>query len=188
MISTDLLSSWEKWFQLFLLQMWNMILCNISVLYLTLSLMAGAIQWPPLAKSAPVLQGRRFEWPQLMTIPIWVYIWRFFCLLGKNISRKKFRAMLLRQGSCWKIKFCIIMCSKKYFSVLYMWKTHASHLTVVNLRSATPKTNQKPQKCQKLGWYKIWLQMQKHVPNTCRTRVWHVRPLPINFLTSRTPN
>ena len=28
---------------------------------LTLSLMAGAIQWPPLAKSAPVLQGRRFE-------------------------------------------------------------------------------------------------------------------------------
>ena len=30
-------------------------------LLLTLNLMAGAIQWPPLAKSAPVLQGRRFE-------------------------------------------------------------------------------------------------------------------------------
>ena len=74
---------------------------------LTLSLMAGAIQWPPLAKSAPVLQGRRFEWPQLMTIPIWVYIWRFFTLMDKKVSRKSFRAMLLRQGSLWKHIICI---------------------------------------------------------------------------------
>ena len=37
------------------------------------------------------------------------------------------------------------------------------------------------------GFLVIVVMRQLHVPDTCRTRAGHVRPSPINFLTSKTP-
>ena len=71
---------------------------------LTLYLMGGgALNAPPLAKSAPVHQGLTFDWPEVITIHICTYIIRLISLQGQKLPRKSFRVPFLRQGSFFKI-------------------------------------------------------------------------------------
>ena len=54
------------------------------------TLLGGGHNDHPLGKCAPVHQGMSYGWPQLGTIPIWVYIWRFFSFLAQKILEKTF--------------------------------------------------------------------------------------------------
>ena len=85
---------------------------NQTIFMLTLSLMAGAIQWPPLAKSAHVLQGMSFEWPHLVDNSY----------LGIGI------------GLFWKIKICIKRGLLKDFPILYTQKHSGIKLATAFLR------------------------------------------------------
>ena len=149
--------------------------------------MAGAIEWPLLAISAPVLRGVTFEGSKINDNSfLYIYL-KVLYPTGPKMIYKKFESCIIDQGV--KLKYqklniifnseVIMSCklSKQVFLGMLLCHVHwlwAFYMFTCSYTYAN-------------GFLVIVVMRQLHVPDTCRTRAGHVRPSPINFLTSKTP-